>query len=187
MRGQMSKPKPVVVYLHRYPPEIEALQWPGLRALIAELAPAYELVYLCMGPADGRRDAALREPLRVEELPFGVDQSSGRDKWLKTLRWYGSLGRLLARIRELRPAAILCKEALPGIPARVAALAESLCAGGPCAQRAARELIAAVHGRPLGEATDEDTAQRIARQRATAEAREGIAAFLEKRPADWLR
>ena len=47
----------------------------------------------------------------------------------------------------------------------------------PCAQRAARELIAAVHGRPLGEATDEDTAQRIARQRATAEAREGIAAF----------
>ncbi len=122
MRGQMSKPKPVVVYLHRYPPEIEALQWPGLRALIAELAPAYELVYLCMGPADGRRDAALREPLRVEELPFGVDQSSGRDKWLKTLRWYGSLGRLLARIRELRPAAILCKEALPGIPARVAAL-----------------------------------------------------------------
>ena len=30
----------------------------------------------------------------------------------------------------------------------------------------ARELIAAVHGRPLGEATDEDTAQRIARQRA---------------------
>lgn len=82
-------------------------------------------------------------------------------------------------VSEVAPAAQL--------DARVAALAESLCAGGPCAQRAARELIAAVHGRPLGEATDEDTAQRIARQRATAEAREGIAAFLEKRPADWLR
>lgn len=82
-------------------------------------------------------------------------------------------------VSEVAPAAQL--------DARVATLAESLCAGGPCAQRAARELIAAVHGRPLGEATDEDTAQRIARQRATAEAREGIAAFLEKRPADWLR
>ena len=73
------------------------------------------------------------------------------------------------------------------LAARVAALADWLRAGGPCAQRAARELIAAVHGRPLGEATDEDTAQRIARQRATAEAREGIAAFLEKRPPGWLR
>ncbi len=82
-------------------------------------------------------------------------------------------------VSEVAPAAQL--------DARVAALAELLCAGGLCAQRAARELIAAVHGRPLGEATDEDTAQRIARQRATAEAREGIAAFLEKRPADWLR
>ena len=38
----MSKAKPIVVYLHRYPPETEALQWPGLRALIAELAmPGY--------------------------------------------------------------------------------------------------------------------------------------------------
>ena len=81
-------------------------------------------------------------------------------------------------VSEVAPAAQL--------DARMAALTESLCADGPCAQRAARELIAAVHSRPLGEATDEDTAQRIARQRATAEAREGIAAFLEKRPADWL-
>lgn len=116
----MSKEKPVVVYLHRYPPETEALQWPGLRALIEELAPTYDLVYLCMGPGDGQRDAKLRERIRVMELPFGVDQGSGRDKWWKTLRWYGSLGWLMDRIRELRPAAILCKEALPFIPARVA-------------------------------------------------------------------
>ena len=52
---------------------------------------------------------------------------------------------------------------------------------GPQAQRAAKDLIAAVHGRPIDDAVSEETAQRIARQRATAEAKDGIAAFLEKR------
>jgi len=57
----MNQPRPVVVYLHRYPPEIEALQYPALRALAEELAPTYDLVYCCMGPATAsvtRRSAA---------------------------------------------------------------------------------------------------------------------------------
>lgn len=118
----MSQAKPIVVYLHRYPPEIEAFQWPALRALAAALAPAYELVYLCMGPAKGPRDADLRRSMRVIELPFSVDQTDGRDKWLKTLRWYANLGGLLKQIRALAPALVICKESLPGIPGRVAAL-----------------------------------------------------------------
>ena len=118
----MSQAKPIVVYLHRYPPEIEAFQWPALRELAAALAPAYELVYLCMGPAQGPRDEDLRRTMRVIELPFAVDQTDGRDKWLKTLRWYASLGGLLKRIRALNPALVICKESLPGIPGRVAAL-----------------------------------------------------------------
>jgi methylglutaconyl-CoA hydratase len=47
-------------------------------------------------------------------------------------------------------------------------------------------LIAAVHGRPIDDAVSEETAQRIARQRATDEAREGVTAFLDKRPPAWL-
>jgi methylglutaconyl-CoA hydratase len=47
-------------------------------------------------------------------------------------------------------------------------------------------LVAGVAGRPIDAALAEDTAQRIARQRATAEAREGIVAFLDKRPAAWV-
>ena len=66
MRPEMSKAKPIVVYLHRYPPEIEAFQWPALRELAEELAPAYELVYLCMGPAGGRRDAEIRRVVQDE-------------------------------------------------------------------------------------------------------------------------
>ncbi|HAL91951.1 MAG TPA: hypothetical protein DCM68_02865 [Verrucomicrobia bacterium] len=120
MGTEMSKEKPIVVYLHRYPPEIEAFQWPALRELADALAPAYELVYACMGSADGQRDGELRQKMRVVELPFSVDQANGRDKWLKTLRWYRHLGGLLKRIREMEPALIICKETLPFIPGRVA-------------------------------------------------------------------
>lgn len=118
----MDKTKLSVVYLHRYPPEIEALQWPALREFAAVLAPDYELMYLCMGPAGGKRDPELRAMMRVEELPWTVDQSDGRDKLRKTFCWYKSMGRLIRRIRELQPAAVICKETLPLIPGRVAAM-----------------------------------------------------------------
>jgi glycosyltransferase involved in cell wall biosynthesis len=118
----VNQTKPVVVYLHRYPPESEALQWPALRALAEALAPTHELVYCCMGPGDGQRDAGIRRTMQVIELPFTVNQADGRDKWIKTLRWYRHLRCLLVRIRALRPAVIICKETLPFIPGRIAAL-----------------------------------------------------------------
>lgn len=118
----MTESKPVVVYLHRYPPEVEALQYPALPAIAELLAPTHELVYCCMGPADGVRDASLRRSMRVIELPFTVNQADSRDKWLKTLRWYWHLKGLLARIRGLRPVVIICKETLPSIPGHVARL-----------------------------------------------------------------
>ncbi|RTL24244.1 MAG: enoyl-CoA hydratase/isomerase family protein, partial [Rhodocyclaceae bacterium] len=46
--------------------------------------------------------------------------------------------------------------------------------------------IAAVAGRPLDAVTAEETAQRIARQRMREDAREGFAAFLQKRPPAWM-
>jgi methylglutaconyl-CoA hydratase len=72
------------------------------------------------------------------------------------------------------------------LDAAVAALVKPLLAGGPLAQKAAKELIAAVQGQPLDERTLEDTAQRIARQRRTDEARDGVSAFLDKRPPAWM-
>jgi len=60
--------------------------------------------------------------MQVIELPFTVNQANARDKWMKTLRWYWHLGRLLSRIREMRPAVIICKETLPLIPGRVVKL-----------------------------------------------------------------
>lgn len=63
----------------------------------------------------------------------------------------------------------------------------ALMKGGPLAQTAAKDLILSVAGRPIDPALLEDCAARIARIRATDEAREGIAAFLEKRKPRWLR
>ncbi len=57
--------------------------------------------------------------------------------------------------------------------------------GGPRALAAAKNLIAAVTNRPIDRKLVEDTADRIARIRVTAEGKEGIAAFLEKRPPAW--
>jgi methylglutaconyl-CoA hydratase len=70
------------------------------------------------------------------------------------------------------------------LDARVQDLVNSLRAGGPHAQAAAKDLIRAVD-RPVDDALVEDTAWRIAQIRATPEAREGLGAFLEKRLPNW--
>ncbi|MFI5017131.1 MAG: enoyl-CoA hydratase/isomerase family protein [Dongiales bacterium] len=64
-------------------------------------------------------------------------------------------------------------------------LADILCQNGPAAMAEAKRLIADVTDRPIDAALRTETAGRIARQRAGAEGREGVAAFLEKRKPDW--
>jgi methylglutaconyl-CoA hydratase len=58
--------------------------------------------------------------------------------------------------------------------------------GGPASQTAAKDLIGAVARRPMDKALLRDTAERIARQRASAEGKEGLGAFLEKRKPAWI-
>jgi methylglutaconyl-CoA hydratase len=65
--------------------------------------------------------------------------------------------------------------------------ADQLLKNGPCAMASAKRLIAAVGGRLIDDALIADTAARIADQRASAEGREGLAAFLEKRKPGWVK
>jgi methylglutaconyl-CoA hydratase len=67
----------------------------------------------------------------------------------------------------------------------VAKLAATLVANGPDAVKACKQLVADVAGRPLDATLIEQTADWIARTRAGAEAREGIASFLERRTPSW--
>ena len=66
------------------------------------------------------------------------------------------------------------------------ALAEAICANGPNAVAESKDLIFAVD-RPWSWDVHKDTARRIARVRASAEGKEGVSAFLEKRPRDFSR
>jgi len=71
--------------------------------------------------------------------------------------------------------------------ARITACVESLLAGGPAAQREAKELIREVDARVPDEALRHSTSHRLARLRASAEGQEGVGAFLERRAPNWRR
>lgn len=71
------------------------------------------------------------------------------------------------------------------LDAAVEVMVRNLLQCGPASQTAAKELIRAVARRPLDDALVRDTAERIARQRASDEGREGVGAFLEKREPAW--
>jgi methylglutaconyl-CoA hydratase len=65
-------------------------------------------------------------------------------------------------------------------------LVTALLACSPNAVSEGKSLIAAVANRPVSNEVVMDTAQRIARVRASEEGREGVGAFLEKRKARWV-
>lgn len=73
----------------------------------------------------------------------------------------------------------------PALDQAVEGLVAELLKGAPGAQGAAKRLVADVAGRGLDEALLLETARRIAAARASAEGREGMAAFLEKRAPRW--
>lgn len=127
----------------------------------------------------------------TSEVKFGIIPSAISPYVLRAigprqaLRYFQSAERIPAA----RALAIgLVNEVVPAaeLDARVTELADALIVGGPLAQQAAKDLIRAVAGRPIDDAVSEETAQRIARQRATDEAKDGIAAFLEKRDPRWI-
>lgn len=73
------------------------------------------------------------------------------------------------------------------LEATLEGVVESLLASGPKAVGEAKDLIRAVANRPITDEIMDDTAARIARLRASPEGQEGLAAFLEKRKARWVK
>ena len=69
---------------------------------------------------------------------------------------------------------------------KINGICDALLHGGPLAHFEAKALISAVSNRPIDDAVIADTAKRIARVRASAEGKEGLSAFLDKRKARWI-
>jgi methylglutaconyl-CoA hydratase len=79
----------------------------------------------------------------------------------------------LGLVHQVAPLSVLDEE--------VEVIVSSLLDGGPLSQARAKRMVAEVAGRPVTSALMAHTARAIAEARASAEGREGLAAFLEKR------
>ena len=127
----------------------------------------------------------------TSEVRFGIIPSAISPYVIRAIgarqasRYFQTAERIsAARARELGLAhEVVASDALD---ANVAEIVTALLQGGPRSQGAAKALIRAVADQPVTDALVEDTARRIATLRATPEAQEGLAAFLDKRPASWV-
>jgi methylglutaconyl-CoA hydratase len=114
--------------------------------------------------------------------PFVIDAIGARQArrlFLSAERFDGQAAMDFGLIHELSPADRLDDSADRFI--------SQLLENSPHAMSAAKELVSAVANRPIDEEVLSDVAGRIARQRASGEGREGVAAFLDKRPPAWIR
>ena len=73
------------------------------------------------------------------------------------------------------------------LDATVNAILGEIVQGAPGAHSVTKDLMRAVAGRPLGSELMADMAVRIATARASAEGKEGVRSFLEKRQPAWLK
>jgi len=135
--------------------------------------------------------ASTKAVFATSEVKFGIIPSAISPYVLRAIgarqasRYFQSAERIdAARAREIG----LVHEVVEPeqLEAKVQEIVSALLQGGPLAQSAAKDLIRAVDGQMVNETLVEDTAHRIAHLRATPEAREGIAAFLDKRQPNWI-
>lgn len=135
--------------------------------------------------------ASSKAVFATSEVKFGIIPSAISPYVVRAIgarqayRYFQSAERIdAARARELG----LVHEAVApeALDAKVQEIIDALIQGGPLSQAAAKDLIRAVDNQPINDTLVEDTAHRIAHLRATPEAKDGIAAFLDKRQPAWL-
>jgi methylglutaconyl-CoA hydratase len=100
-------------------------------------------------------------------------------------RWFVTAERFsAAQARDMGFVHELCTSET--LDAKVDEIVAALVANGPMAARACKQLVQDVAGRPIDADLRADTARRIADIRASAEGREGVSSFLNKRKPAWL-
>jgi methylglutaconyl-CoA hydratase len=169
LRTIYFSPKPVVA-------KVQGDCYAGGMGLVAacDIVVAGEGVNFCLSEVKLGLIPATISPYVIKAMG---DQAARR-YFLTAERFDAQEARRLGLAHEVVPAAQL--------DAAVAAIVNALVANSPNAVREAKKLVRDIAGLPIDDVLLADTAGRIAAIRASAEGREGVAAFLEKRKPSWL-
>src|SRR5215831_7884056 len=107
-----------------------------------------------------------------------LGEQASRRYFITAERFGAARAQALGFVHEVVPA--------DALDAKVDEIVAAVVANGPAAVRACKKLVQDVAGRPVDEALRADTARRIADIRASAEGKEGVQSFLNKRKPTWL-
>lgn len=161
-------PKPVIGRLHGdcYAGGV------GLAA-VCDIVVAAEGMHFCLSEAKVGLLPATIGPYVVKAL----GEPASRRYFITAERFSAATAQRLGLVQ------LLCEPA--AIDTEIDALLATLLANGPAAVAASKRLVQDLAGREISAELRADTARRIADIRASAEGKEGVAAFLAKRDPAW--
>jgi methylglutaconyl-CoA hydratase len=142
-------------------------------AAVCDVVVAAEGLHFCLSEARLGLLPATIGPYVVR----AIGEQAARRYFLTAERFSAARAAQLGLVHEVVPAEQL--------DAQVAQIVAALVANGPAAVKACKQLVKDVAGRPMDATLRDETARRIADIRASAEGREGVRAFLEKREPSW--
>jgi methylglutaconyl-CoA hydratase len=142
-------------------------------AAVCDVLVAAEGVNFCLSEARLGLLPATIGPYVVKAL----GEQASRRYFVTAERFDAARAHALGFVHELVP--------VEALDAKVAELVGVVIANGPAALKACKQLVQDVAGRPIDDALRGETARRIADVRASAEGKEGVQAFLNKREPAW--
>jgi methylglutaconyl-CoA hydratase len=162
-------PKPVIA-------QVQGDAYAGGMGLVsaADIVVAAEGVQFCLSEAKLGLIPATIAPYVIRAM----GEQAARRYFVTAERFDARVALHLGLVHELT--------AVSDLAETVARLAQALAANSPNAVKECKKLVIDLAHRPIDDTLIADTAQRIARIRASEQGREGIASFLEKRKPSWL-
>jgi methylglutaconyl-CoA hydratase len=142
-------------------------------AAVCDVLVAAEGVNFCLSEARLGLLPATIGPYVVKAL----GEQASRRFFITAERFDAHRAQALGFVHEVVPA--------DALDAAVAAIVDAFVANGPAAVKACKRLVQDVAGCAIDASLRDETARRIADIRASAEGREGVQAFLDKREPDW--
>jgi len=142
-------------------------------AAVCDILVAADGMHFCLSEARLGLLPATIGPYVVKAL----GEQASRRYFVSAERFDAAQARALGFVHEVVPA--------DALDAKVAEIVAAVIANGPAALKACKLLVQDVAGREIDDALRAETARRIADIRASAEGKEGVQAFLNKREPPW--